>query len=137
MMNKIAFNIRTFEQFGMLTLWARDNGYKVKSFKAETLYSSSTIFIVNSFDKTISPASEKFCLLSDIPILRPTFKINSDGDVDLILYSNERAIYYAVVESLNKCLKYLEHNKPNLSQDEISNLQNILSVLSMSLDNYV
>lgn len=135
MMNRIAFNIRTFEEFGIFTLWARDNGYKVKSFRAETLYRSSTIFIVNSFDKTIFPASEKYCLLSNIPVLRPIFKINSDGDVDLIPYSNEREIYYTLVESLNKYLKYLEHNKSNLSQDEKHILHDILSVMSMSLDN--
>lgn len=44
-------------------------------------------------------------------------------------------LYYSVLEKLNAFLKYIEHNKLNLSQDEISNLQDILSVISMSLDN--
>lgn len=44
-------------------------------------------------------------------------------------------LYCSVMEKLNEFLKYIEHNKSNLSQDEISDLHDILSVISMSLDN--
>ena len=48
---------------------------------------------------------------------------------------NERELYCSVMEKLNEFLKYMEHNKLNLSQAEISDLHDILSVISMSLDN--
>ena len=50
-------------------------------------------------------------------------------------HSDERELYYSVVEKLNEFLKYIEHNKLNLSQAEVSDLRDILSVISMSLDN--
>ena len=50
-------------------------------------------------------------------------------------HSNERELYCSVMEKLNDFLKYIEHDKLNLSQAEISDLHDILSVLSMSLDN--
>lgn len=59
------------------------------------------------------------------------------ADVENPHRSDERELYCSVVEKLNEFLKYMKHNKLNLSQDEISNLQDILSVTSMSLDNYV
>ena len=49
--------------------------------------------------------------------------------------SKERELYRSVMEKLDTFLKYIEHNKPNLSQSEVSNLHDILSVVSMSLDN--
>lgn len=48
---------------------------------------------------------------------------------------NERELYCSVMEKLNEFLKYTEHNKLNLSQAEISDLHDILSVVSMSLNN--
>ena len=53
-------------------------------------------------------------------------------------HSNERELYCSVMEKLNDFLKYIEyreHDKLNLSQAEISDLYNTLSVLSMSLAN--
>ena len=44
-------------------------------------------------------------------------------------------LYCSVIEKLDEFLKYMEHNKLNLSQSEISDLHDILSVMSMSLDN--
>ena len=50
-------------------------------------------------------------------------------------HSNERELYYSVMEKLNEFLKYMEHNKLNLSQAEISDLHDTLSLTSMSLNN--
>ena len=66
----------------------------------------------------------------------PEFKINPEGGIETPPHSDERELYCSVVEKLNEFLKYMEHNKLNLSQDEISDLHDILSVTSMSLDNY-
>ena len=65
----------------------------------------------------------------------PGFKINHEGSIKMSPHSNERELYYSVMEKLNDFLKYIEHSKLNLSQAEISDLHDTLSVLSMSLDN--
>ena len=65
----------------------------------------------------------------------PEFKINPEGNTEISPHSKERELYYSVMEKLDTFLKYIEHNKLNLSQAEISDLHDILSVLSMSLNN--
>ena len=63
------------------------------------------------------------------------FKINPEGNTEISPHSNERELYYSVMKKLNDFLKYIEHSKLNLSQAEISDLHDTLSVLSMSLNN--
>ena len=65
----------------------------------------------------------------------PEFKINPEGNTEISPHSNERELYCSVMGKLNDFLKYMEHNKLNLSQAETSDLHDILSVVSMSLDN--
>ena len=65
----------------------------------------------------------------------PEFKINPEGNTEVSPHSNERKLYCSVMKKVDDFLKYIEHNKLNLSQAEISDLHDTLSVLSMSLDN--
>ena len=50
-------------------------------------------------------------------------------------HSNERELYYSLMEKLNEVLIYMEHDGLNLSQAEISDINDTLSLISMSLNN--